>query len=364
MKEIHILIVEDHNETRQSWERDIREFNRKPDLKIAFIASFVTTRDAAINAIHRSAFDCAVVDLRLPRAKDGELPEGPLGNDVVAALLENSGVPAVVYSAYVAEVGDHVAQSHIKVVTKAGGASLRILSEFSAQADLMEAMRQTRLVISKQTSRLFNESIWPRWQHKWSKSIDKETVNIIIARQTASHISAALSDQPSRHHPEEFYVVPALHSDRLDTGDILAIGKGTYVVLTPRCNMANNKQPKNLLLAAMTDVPDWPAWKDALLGQSNSKRDKAADRIRSHATQGHEISTHFLPPLDGKGPWLVQFQEARTVKSSAAARLIPRRIASIAPQFVPNLVQRYAAYLGRIGQPDIGSAELEELCKA
>ena len=34
-------------------------------------------------------------------------------------------------------------------------------------------------------------------------------------------------------------------------------------------------------------------------------------------------------------------------------KLIAGRLCSIAPQFTPNLLQRLAAYLGRIGQPDL-----------
>ena len=357
-----ILIVEDHAQTRSSWDRDIREFNRSPSRPFTFRPSYVATKDAAIEALARTKIHCAVVDLRLPQSVEGELASNPLGNDVISMLIDHSAIPVVVYSGYSAEASDAVKGSHIKVVNKKGGASRTILKGFGEQAGLMFAMERTRLIIDKEISRLFNQSIWPRWERKWSGSIDKNIVNGIIARQTVSHIAELLANSPETHHPEEFYIVPALHADRLDTGDILEFRHGYYVVLTPRCNMANNKQPRNLLLVSMTGVPDWSKWKVDLNGTSISKRDRAAERIRSHATQGHEISTHFLPPLDGQGPWLVRFQEARTLKSSAAERLLKCRIASIAPQFVPNLVQRYSTYLGRIGQPDLGAVELAKLC--
>jgi hypothetical protein len=106
----------------------------------------------------------------------------------------------------------------------------------------------------------------------------------------------------------------------------------------------------------------WGQWKEQLAGNGKQK-EKAEKEIRSHATQGHGIATHFLPPLDDKGPWLVEFQEVRTIHSGEVPAMLPRRFASIAPHFVPNLVQRYSAYLGRIGQPNISTDILSELCK-
>lgn len=185
----------------------------------------------------------------------------------------------------------------------------------------------------------------------------------VIAVQTASHLAESLAKFPAKHHPEEFYIVPALHAERLDTGDILSIGDKLYIVLTPRCNMAN-KPPANYLLATLSTLSDWATWKEDLLGASGKKREKAEKEIRNHATQGHESASHFLPPLNGEGPWLVDFKEARTIKSKLADKLIDRRMATVAPQFVPNLVQRYSAYLGRIGQPEIGEGELIALCKS
>ena len=53
-----------------------------------------------------------------------------------------------------------------------------------------------------------------------------------------------------------------------------------------------------------------------------------------------------------------------TVGNSEVPSLLENRFASVASQFVPNLVQRFAAYLGRIGQPDLDCDVLrEQVCK-
>jgi hypothetical protein len=48
---------------------------------------------------------------------------------------------------------------------------------------------------------------------------------------------------------------------------------------------------------------------------------------------------------------VVEFKTLRTVPSNDLD--LGKRIASIAPAFVPNLVQRFGAYVSRTGQPNI-----------
>ncbi len=356
-----ILIIEDDKLTIESWRRDIREFNRDPKNTLEFNVTFVADKQNALSLLSRTHFDCAVVDLRLP---DGDISLGtekPLGNHVLSKLLEDIGIPTVVYSAYEGEASDEIKSSNIKIHTKKGGETQKILNSFLAQSGLMCAMRATRSRISKATALLFNQSIWQRWEKRWALELDKEMITEVIARQTASHVYDTLSQVSSYHHPDEFYVVPALYVNRIDTGDLLLLEDKVYVVLTPRCNMAN-KPPTHLTLAICSEMPEWAQWKEQLINGNAKAREKTGKDLRSHATQGHGIATHFLPPLDEKGPWLVDFQEIRTVQSSDIPEMFPKRFASIAPHFTPNLVQRYSSYLGRIGQPDIDTDILRTLC--
>jgi hypothetical protein len=118
------------------------------------------------------------------------------------------------------------------------------------------------------------------------------------------------------------------------------------------------------MLAVCKPMEDiWTAMRIRFNGDEK-KQAAATKDLHLYASQGHSTGTHFLPPCGGKGPWLVDFKEVMTVSSSQAAALLETRFASIAPQFIPNLVQRYAAYLGRIGQPDLDCDVLRaQICK-
>jgi hypothetical protein len=186
----------------------------------------------------------------------------------------------------------------------------------------------------------------------------------VITRQTASHVAERLGLPPNYHHPEEFYFVPPLATERLDTGDLVKVGDKIYVVVTPRCNLARDPYPDQLMLACCKPMDgDWARLRNGFQG-SNRDKESAARSLRDFATQGHSTSTHFLPPCGEKGPWLADFREIMTVPSEQVPQLLKSRFASVASQFVPNLVQRYSAYLGRIGQPDLDVEILKvHVCK-
>lgn len=357
----HILIVEDDESTVDGWRRDIRDFNRRADKEFEFSAQFSTNKSDALYLLSRQRIDCAVVDLRLPSSADEQGTGEPVGNDVLHGVLRDLGIPAYVYSAYEGEVSEEVRASNIKVARKEGGATTVILEAFEKQAGLMDAMDRMRCQVAQVTSRLFNGSIWPRWEQRWAEVGDREIIAGIISRQTVAHVAEVLSQAPASHHPDEFYVVPALYAERLETGDILEHESETLIVLTPRCNLAN-KPPSKIVFSVCTPCEAWFQWSTDL-GGSNKARKRAEEEVKKYATQGHGIASHFLPPLDSSGPWLVDFRELRMIDASESAQLLTKRIATVAPQFIANLVQRHAAYIGRIGQPDLDANLLIDLCR-
>jgi len=123
-----------------------------------------------------------------------------------------------------------------------------------------------------------------------------------------------------------------------------------YVIVTPPCNMANGCYPNNILLALCKPMADEKSELQKKLGGGKAKQVESAKReIRNYATQGHHAASHFLPPIKDSGPLLVEFRDLVTVSKDKADELLKERVATITPSFVPNLMQRYAAYLGRIG---------------
>lgn len=360
MAERIILIAEDDEDAVTSWVQDVREFNRASAGGVQFVAEYVKNRKDALRMLDRFRIDCAVVDLRMP--PNGEEPNStgdPIGNDILARLLTDVGVPAVVYSGYPQEASDRVKSSQIQVRQKQRGGGLEILNYLASLEPLMSAIDIAKRKIAKECTDLFNGSIWPRWEKFWVEN-NSDMLSTVITRQMAAHVAERLGLPPNSYHPEEFYVVPALIVDRLNTGDLVKIDDQIYTVVTPRCNMARDTYPDHLMLAWCDPMQKLiPDIAQRLNSASNKTREKAEREVRDFATQSHAPSTHFLPPCGELGPWLVDFRQLRTWPSKDVDALITSRFASIAPQFIPNIVQRFSAYLGRIGQPELDRAELQ-----
>jgi hypothetical protein len=365
MPERVILIAEDDEEAIASWKRDITEFNRDANHLFRYVPEFVKSRRAAIGALDRIRINCAAIDLRLPEDDDaaGHQAE-PVGNDVLEKLLVEVGVPAVVYSGYPQEASERVQASAIRIMSKKGGGQMEALLWLAGHESLMSAMEVTRKRIAEESARLFSQSIWPRWEKTWKNMGDGNALAGVIVRQTASHVAEQLGMPPHFHHPEEFYIVPPLAVDRLNTGDMVKVEGNVYVVVTPRCNLARDQYPAHLMLAYCKPMEGiWTEIRNQF-GGDEKRQKKASEELHLYASQGKSISTHFLPPCGEAGPWLVQFREIMTVPSVQVPALLETRFASVAGQFVPNLVQRYAAYLGRIGQPDLDCDVLKaHVCK-
>jgi hypothetical protein len=349
-----VLIAEDDNDAISSWERDIREFNKVPSQPIQFLAVFAKNKREAVRALDRTRIHCAVVDLRLPQDDEpGAQNTEKMGNDILGRVLLEVGVPAVVYSGHPQEASDIVKASQIRVEGKRGGGGMDLLSWLAGHEGLMSAMDVMRKLVERESAKLFSQSIWPRWANAWRLMADPAPLGDVITRQVVAHVAEQLSLPPIYHHPEEFYFVPPLKADRLGTGDLLRLNDAVYVVVTPRCNLAR-EYPNHLMLAfckPMTSI--WTGMRSRFNGADTTKQDAAMKELQLYASQGFAISTHFLPPCGSDGPWLVQFKEIITKPIAEAETMVNARFASIAPQFVPNLVQRCAAYLGRIGQPDL-----------
>jgi hypothetical protein len=365
MPERIILIAEDDEDQLSSWKRDITEFNREAKYGFSFFPEYVKSKSAALRALDRIRINCAVVDLRLPETDGAAAHAQPTGNDVLQQVLVETGVPAVVHSGYPQEASEAVRKSQIKIIEKTGGAAKGALEWLAGHEGLMSAMDTTRKKIAEESAKLFSQSIWPRWEKSWKDVGDAGALTSVITRQTVAHVAEQLGMPPNFHHPEEFYLVPPLAADQLGTGDLVKIEEKVYVVVTPRCNMARDQYPTHVMLALCKTMEGaWTGMRNRFKGDEK-KQESAAKELHNFATQGHSTSTHFLPPCgDLGGPWLADFREIMTVPSGQIPEMMKTRFASIASPFVPNLVQRYSAYLGRIGQPDLDCDILKaQVCK-
>lgn len=360
---LRLLVVEDDPDQRNSWEMAIRYYNQEGQ-PVQFDVIFATSQEEATTALKAQYIHCASIDLRMPVGGQSDGPStAAVGNALLKLITHEIGIPTVVYSAATEDADEFVGQTRIKLISKGRGDDpLReAITWLASHAPLIEAMEESHRKMRIVSAGLFSDYLWPRWADAWrTRSDPKFKLSSVVARHLAAHIAEAVVTESGAYHPEEVFIKPPMNRLHLSTGDIVRRNDGVFVIVTPRCNLANTVSPRNIILAPCMPVGDTDSIKQGLADPVEKRKVRAMDALRRYATQGHALSTHFLPPCGEEGPWLIDFRECVSVGESDIPSLITSRIASISSAFLPNLVQRYAAYIGRIGQPELDCNALAE----
>lgn len=337
---LQVLLVEDQDSNIDAWFDKVNSHNSDAEAKGFSVETMIAKSVSEAQKILQTRKpDAIVVDLRLQT--EGQIEPNDHGNVLVKYALGAHPVAIAIYTGQGQEAEGGNPQ--VEVFDRGGGLD-PVFEWLGRQREMLIKLRSTRDAVERETARVFFKSIWPRWTH-WKGG---EDVSPMLARHVVAHIHDALLDAGGgAAHPEETYFIPPI-KERLDTGDLVKIGNDLWIVVTPRCDLANTGKILTVLLARCIDIAD--RW--------NGKSDKEQYKLSQHDNAAKQ---HFLPPVldnGGKqmGPWFVQFHDLMTVPAvDIKERLTANRWASLAPQFVPSLVERFGAYFSRIGTPVLSS---------
>lgn len=389
VKHIRLLIVEDNQDEQKTWQRQLEQHNAKAEDVGSYTVGykFADTREAAITEIENDDFDAAIVDLGLA-TPEGHKEANSNGNDVVAALIKSELAVVVIFTGQPNDaLLEGLAGRNITVIEKGGpsgdGTQL-VMDLLTKNAPMILTIRTAQNRIKKEMASLFSKSIWPRWKF-WleGKATPDEDVTAAISRHLASHVYAALLEKAEQKVlSEEWYFVPPIR-DGIRTGDLVETkedGKDVIaIVITPRCDLANHPSNKNetYQIAVCEDISnEWKKRQEKYLAALAAKPangvpaievkewmssfKQAKEQVRALTQHRSTSNYHFIHEIrmaDGKtrGPFLIRFDKVRSIDRlsidgttlAAAARL-----ASIAPEFLPSIVERLGTYFSRIGTPD------------
>lgn len=348
LPELRVLLVEDEDSNISSWNDQVSFHNADADRHGFCIETNHSKSVAEARAkLLSGRFDAIVVDLRL-QTEPGVTEPNDHGNALIRHVLQSMPVGVVVYTGQRGEASDFGCPQ-VQILDKGDG--LQPVFEWLAkQKELLLNIRSVRMAFERETARIFFNSIWPRWQ-SWASGIEASELSEMVSRHVAAHVhDALLYSAKDDAHFEEWYFVPPLRG-RLDTGDLIELESDVWVVVTPRCDLAHDDKTATVLIAKCVDASrDWAE------AAQKGKQKKTLDEFRRHKNSPKQ---HFLVPLrDDKGvergPWLVQFDHLRALEAKEAFdALTGKRFASLAPQFVPSLVERFGAYFSRIGTPGL-----------
>jgi len=356
----HVLFVDDDATDLYSFNKAVGRWNEEnPDTQ--FVALIANSVAEAKSLLGSRRLDCALFDLKLGNGGPGVRGDG---NELVRLGLTDYGIPAGIISSNTQDVDQDLKRVRMLKAFDKGdedpyGDALRWLA---GQWAMMDVLAESRSEIRRTGAAIFRNQIWSQWENYEKAEQNQNLLIRIVARQYAGQIAEHLgtaSGDPAGWHPFEHYIQPAMLEERAQTGDIFHLEDGCWVVLTPACDLATGKAPVILLAHCRepTDkqgdpLKDWDVRVAEFANKTlNKDGRKARDEYFKGLVNQSYPGKHFLPPIAEGRPMVVEFKTLRTVPSNDLD--LGKRIASIAPAFVPNLVQRFGAYVSRTGQPNI-----------
>ncbi|MGA4232093.1 hypothetical protein ACI2UN_10295 [Ralstonia nicotianae] len=346
-----MLLVEDEDSKINQWYEAVDAFNADVE-RNGFLIEKLSAKSVqqALNTIETRKLDAVIVDLRL-QEEAGVGEDNDDGNTLIKRIVETQPVGIVVYTGQKGQA-DVASFPQVRVMDKGDGLQ-QVFDWLTGQRDLFVQLRGVRIAVEREMAKIFFHSIWPRWE-RWTKDNDGSGLTDALARHVTAHVhDSLLNAAGGSAHPEETYFVPPL-KNRLDTGDLVRRNSGMWIVVTPRCDLANEGKVETVLLAKCEDISE--RWNN--IG-ANSRG--GSDKLRRIAQHDGSPKQHFLPLAfdhggNQLGPWMVQFHHLEALPvENARTELVSLRVASLAPQFVPSLVERFGAYFSRIGTPNFAS---------
>jgi CheY-like chemotaxis protein len=352
-----MLHVEDDPQNQASLVDAIEKWNDKfkaagKRLDVIHAAS----AEAANVAAERSRIDCALLDLRLPEQPDDK-PAAQTGRNLVKNLLTSRGIPMAVISGHPKDFDlEASAGGLIKTFDKGDADGYeKAVDWLGQQWQMLQVLADARAAIDQTTSEVFVKRIWPQWQALLDLAgANTGRMATIVSRQYMSHAAELLgTDRPGNEpwHPFESFIIPPVLDHRAHTGDIFEIDGVLWIVLTPPCDMAEDNG--GVVLLAQCEVDNGKYNLKLAAFRKNRSNDNAT-AIRNYVNQNISSANHFLPPLpNSENPTIVNFRELRVIGREDLAGHLANRRASVSMPFLPNLIQRFGAFLTRTGQPNI-----------
>lgn len=340
--QIHLLFIEDDKTLRDNFEKEVNIFN-SDDEELTIISESVENISQAKLALEKSRFDVIVTDLKI-EAGNADKSAVDIGNDFIKDLRKISPCPIAILTGKPTDVESSALDAgSMAKFTKETDAEVKIFQWIKTKIKLISLMRQSFLLLNQELAPLFHGGVATRISNG-TTSIPAESALRVILENVADSILTVNST--TKCHPQESYIHPVTRN-KVMTGDIVRYNTEVWVVLTPACDITRCADEYGILLAKCRPHEKYAKYLEkADAGDFTS--------LNNLINQANNLSTHFLPPLEkGSPPYIVDF-EVLTIAKYLELRSEPI-IAAVSPKFLPNLIHRFSAFIGRPGAPDIDS---------
>lgn len=353
MEKLNLVIIDDEKTQIESYRGVIEDYNLKlsdenRDLEIT-VKDFKNS-DSVMEYFMKERVDAIILDLQWTKGEE-ELE----GADFLESLKKAYRIPVIVVSGYVNKISDEKESDLFKKYSTDDSFKdvldyiVKIYDSGYTKAFGYKGLLEEKIV---QTFWSFVNSNLSYWQNLNSINKEKRLLRYFLSRliDTMQINEDFLDDN---YHMTEYYSYPP-YNENIVSGDIVEYNKELYIVITPPCDISNDKNSYIHLLGidSINKIIE-EYWK--------RKESKREDYIKKVIRNNNGVRYHFLPPLDDvfEGG-MIDFQNIlaleKTKNPSDEEKLI--KILTIVPNVFKDIQSRYSYATGRAGQPEI---DLEEI---
>lgn len=244
MTNIDVLIVEDKDFHIEEWKEAIEQFNLVAKMEkkhLSISAQFSKSYEDAKIKLRTFNFSTAIIDIRLEEKDDESNENNTEGNDVLLDIVKSTMCLAWVYTGQQTDASIPLyLEEYIEIIDRSKKSKTEMLELLESKLDTLSSIIEIKNRFSQSKASHFYSSIWPRWS-LWLKDETSSNTNKAIIRHMATHLHASFLNETERVHPEEYYFTGPMIDGILDTGDITLVEGKHFILVTPRCEIAQDK---------------------------------------------------------------------------------------------------------------------------
>lgn len=357
---ISLLIIEDEEGQIEQIQDAIYDFNRRTGITEGIIIESVSVRtfeESLLNLLKKE-FDAAIIDLKLSSTTDKEE-----GVDLIEIIIDRLRFPIFVRSGFPEKVNDIVSEHHfVKVFKKTDN-----LDEIINEIIKFYQMGITESIGTKgKVEKYLNKIFWDRLSKNvyfWNKdSFGEIEHEKSLVRYCLSLLHEHLEidengDGFLDYHPFEIFIKPPIKSKHF-FGDVLKDRDDYYIILSPACDMAQDKYEKVIIVKIdpLEKIEEFATHRNKFheeKDKSKNKADNAKKKVVQFLTNNHSNKFHYLPPYLEFPGGLINFQKIESKTKEELQDM--ERFASISGEFSKDIGSRFSNYFARQGQPNLNT---------
>jgi hypothetical protein len=353
---ISLLIIEDDDGQIEQIKDAIDDFNRidGEELGIEIQEMSVKTFSDAILFLLKDEFDAAIIDLKLNGLSDKDE-----GIRLIEIIIDRLRFPIFVRSGFPEKV-EGISSEHefVKVFKKTDELDTIIMEIVNFCRNGITATIGTKGKVEKYLNKIF----WDRFSkniHSWDEELiansehEKSLVRYCLSL-LQEHLEIDENGEDFLdYHPFEVFIKPPIKSNHF-FGDILYDGASYYIILSPACDMAQEKYEK-VIIARIDSLYEIDSFLDYLQRSqqkdSPSKAEKALKKVREYMTNNYNNKYHYLPPYQEFPGGFINFQKLKSKTKEELDKI--ERYASVSGKFSKDIGARFSNYFARQGQPNL-----------